>query len=308
MFFKHLKQNWQSGLTVALVAIPLSLSLAVASHATPLQGIITAIWAGLIASLFAGSNYNIIGPTGALSGVVGTFALMHGPEALPMLALVAGVMIFVAYLAKLEHYLVFVPSSTLQGFILGVACIIAFNQLNFALGLSGLHQHEKLVENVAETFMNIGATSLPTLGIFLLFFGGLFALGKLTPKFPGAISLTPIGLLIGYLSTKGMLPFHLQTLGERFGNISPVPFQAPAISFGSHLLLPALTIAIVAILETMISAKVADGMTRTKHHKRKEMFALSLANIGSGHLNSLFSFIFTICFLSCMLMFGKECG
>ena len=80
-----IKANWQSGLTVSLVSIPLSVSLAVASNSTPTAGIITAIWAGLMTSLFGGSNYNIVGPTGALSGILAAYALTHGASALSML-------------------------------------------------------------------------------------------------------------------------------------------------------------------------------------------------------------------------------
>ncbi len=144
--------NWQSGLTVALVSIPLSISLAVASHTTPVVGIVTAIWAGLIASLFGGSHYNVVGPTGALSGIIATFAIINGAEQLPMLAIMAGLMILVAYILRLERYLVLVPSSVIHGFTLGVAFIIAFNQFNFALGLQRLTTHEKFFDHLVEIF------------------------------------------------------------------------------------------------------------------------------------------------------------
>ena len=122
--FDQIKKNWQSGLTVALISIPLSLSLAIASGATPLQGILTAIWAGFIYAFFAGSRYNVVGPAGALSGILALYAFSHGAAALPMLAIVTGVLIYGAYLLRLERYLVFVPASSLHGFTLGVALTI----------------------------------------------------------------------------------------------------------------------------------------------------------------------------------------
>jgi SulP family sulfate permease len=140
--FKNIQNNWKSGITVSLVSIPLSVSLAVASQTSPVIGILTAVWAGLIASIFGGSNYNIIGPTGALSGILAAYALMYGPATLAPLAIVAGIFILIAYIAKLERFLVFVPGSTVQGFTLGVAVIISLGQLNFALGLSHLPKHE----------------------------------------------------------------------------------------------------------------------------------------------------------------------
>lgn len=282
-----IKANWQSGLTVSLVSIPLSVSLAVASNSTPTAGIITAIWAGLMASIFGGSKFNIVGPTGALSGILAAYALTHGASALSMLAIVSAVFIFISYIFKLERYLVFIPASTVHGFTLGVAFIIGLNQMNFAFGLSGLEKHPEFIKNVIETFSHLGQISLPTFGIFALFLFGLFALLKLTPKLPGAITLTPIGILLGYLSVVGRLPFELKTLGMQYADIAPKLFQPFHFFIDSSLFLPALTVAVVAILETMISAKIADGMTGTKYHPRKEVFGLGIANAVSGLLGGI---------------------
>lgn len=282
-----IKANWQSGLTVSLVSIPLSVSLAVASNSTPTAGIITAIWAGLMASIFGGSNYNIVGPTGALSGILAAYALTHGASALSMLAIVSAVFIFISYIFKLERYLVFIPASTVHGFTLGVAFIIGLNQMNFAFGLSGLTKHPEFIKNVVETFSNLSQASLPTFGIFALFLFGLFALLKLTPKLPGAITLTPIGIILGYLSVAGKLPFELKTLGMQYADIAPKLYQPFHFFFDSSLFLPALTVAVVAVLETMISAKIADGMTGTKYHPRKEVFGLGIANAVSGLLGGI---------------------
>lgn len=278
----RLRQNWKSGLTVALVSIPLSVSLAVASQSTPTAGIITAIWAGLLAAIFGGSHYNIVGPTGALSGILAAYALTNGASALSMLAIVSGVFIFIAYIFKLERFLVFVPASTVHGFTLGVAIIIAGNQLNFALGLSGLTVHEHFVENVFETMKHLGSASLTAVICFAISLALLLVLAKKMPKVPGAILLAPLGILLGYLSQSGAINLALQTLGSKYPEIAPKLFAVPEFFFNSSLIVPAITVAVVAILETMISAKIADGMTKTKHNKRKEMFGLGLANIGSG--------------------------
>src|SRR5579859_3081576 len=102
-FSSLISHNWKSGLTVALVSIPLSISLAIASQATPVAGIITAIWAGLIASIVGSSNYNVIGPTGALSGLLASYAITHGSAGLSMLALVTGLFILAVYFLRLER-------------------------------------------------------------------------------------------------------------------------------------------------------------------------------------------------------------
>lgn len=283
----RLRTNWKSGLTVALVSVPLSVSLAVASQATPTMGIVTAIWAGIMAAVFGGSHFNIVGPTGALSGILATYAIVHGAGALPVLALMTGMFILLAYTFRLEKFLIFVPGSAIQGFTLGVAFIIAFNQVNFALGLTGLEQHEHFIDNLAESFAHISQTNLTTFTIFAVFLALMFALLKFIPRIPGAILLAPIGILLGYLSQSGAIAVTTQTLGQKFPDMTAKLFELPHFSFSPSLVSTALAIAVVAILETMLSAKIADGMTRTKHDKRKEMLGLGIANIASGAMGGI---------------------
>lgn len=285
--FENLKNNWKSGLTVALVSIPLSISLAVASGASPVDGIITAIWAGLFASIFGGSNFNIVGPTGALSGILATYAIIHGPGQLSIIAVIAGIFILLAYFLKLERYLVFVPASAIHGFTLGVAIIIALNQLNFATGIVNPVKHERLFDNVAETFRHIGQSDPVTLFVFVAFLGLLFAFLKYIPRVPAVIALTPFGILLGYASSIQAIPIKLQTLQMKFGELSMTLFQAEHWTFNQGMLLPAFAVALIAILETMLSAKIADTMTHTKHDKRKEMLGLGLANMVSGACGGL---------------------
>jgi SulP family sulfate permease len=286
-FVSHLKNNWKAGLTVSLVSIPLSISLAVASGVGPVAGIITAIWAGLIASFFAGSNYNIVGPTGALSGLIAAYVLSNGIAGSSMLALVSGALILVAYFLRLERYLIFVPSSVIHGFTLGVAFIIAFNQSNSALGLTGLPTHERFFDNVVESFAHIGQASWEAFGIFMLFLVALFVFRKVVKKIPGAILLSPLGIVLGYLGQTGRIPLQLDTLGTHFGALSFSLFQTPQFQFSLPLFYTSLTIALIAILETMLSAKIADGMTHTKHNERREMLALGLGNLASGVMGGI---------------------
>lgn len=286
-FASRLKTNWKSGLTVSLVSIPLSISLAVASGVGPVAGIITAIWAGLVASFLAGSNYNIVGPTGALSGLIAAFVLSHGMEGVSMLALMSGVLILVAYFLRLERYLIFIPSSVIHGFTLGVAFIIAFTQSNSALGLKGLPSHERFFDNVLESFAHLGVASWQAFALFTFFLVALFVLRKLVAKVPGAILLSPIGIVLGYLSQTGRIPLQLDTLGTHFGGLSFSLFQIPQFQFSLPLFYTSLTVALIAILETMLSAKIADGMTHTKHNERREMLALGLANLASGAMGGI---------------------
>lgn len=284
MFISRIRDNWRSGITVALISIPLSISLAIASGATPAMGIITAVWAGLLASIFGGSHFNIVGPAGALSGLLAAFALTHGAGLLPMLALCSAVFIFVAYLFKLERYLVLVPATVMHGFSLGVALIIGLGQLNFALGLQNLPKHSEFIANVMTTFAHIPDAHMMTVAVTALFLVLLFAMVYFFPKIPAIIAVTPVGLALGYF---GAGRLGIQTLGDRFSYAPLDLWQFPAFTFDVSILIPALGVAFIAILETLISAKIADMMTDTKFHARKEMLGLSLANIGSGFFGGL---------------------
>lgn len=285
-----IKLNFKSGLTISLISIPVSISLAVASGVDPKLGIITAIWAGLLASFFGGSNYNIIGPTGALSGIIASYVMIHGPEMVNILAIIAGFFIIIAYLFKFEKYLIFIPSSVIHGFTLGVALIIIFSQLNFALGLSSLTKHEKSISNIIETFNNIGNFSYPAIIIFMFFFTCLLLLKRFLPSIPGLILLSPVGILVGYLIKANIIIYNVDTLESKFGQIAPILINKPTINFNflnSSLIISAMIVAFIAIIETMLSAKIADGITKTKHNSRKELFGLGIANIGSGLLGGM---------------------
>lgn len=279
---EKMKNNWKSGLTVSLVSLPLSVSLAVASNATPTMGIITAIWAGFFAALFGGSHYNIVGPTGALSGLLASYALLHGAKSLPMLAIVSGIFILIAWRFRLEKYIKHIPEHTVQGFTIGVAITIAATQLGGALGISTPDNIKHQFDKIIYYFTNLDKIDLVTFFVFFIFLTLLFILKKKTPKFPGAITLSPFGILLGFLSVKELIPVHIKTLGEVFTVISPKLAESTTLFFEPYLLVPALGVALVAIIETGISAAVADKATSTIHNPKKEIFGLGLANIASG--------------------------
>lgn len=281
---KHLRDNWKSGVTVGLVSLPLSISLAIAANASPVMGVITAIWAGFFASLFGGSHYNIIGPTGALSGVLAAYALTHGTEALLVLAVLSGVLCLLAYLLRLEKYLVFIPSSVIHGFTLGVAIIILLSQLNFILGLNGLPEHEGILRNIQETFSHLKEINWPNFILFAVGVGLLFGLAKWLPKWPGTIIVALLGLGVGYGAGYSEV-LSIPTLATKFGELPARIAEKPSIPeivLDSALIKATLTITLIAILETLISGKIADGMTKTKFNARRELLGLGFGNIASG--------------------------
>lgn len=278
----NLKSNIQSAFTVALISIPLLISLAVASGVNPIAGIISGIFAGMMAAFFGGSNFNIVGPTGALSGLIALYALQNGADAVPALAVVTGLFILLAYLFRLERYLIFVPSSVIHGFTLGVASILVLGQINFAFGLKNIPQHEKFIENLIESCKHISEFSWQALLLFTCFFCALFIWRKLVPSIPGAIVFAPIGIGIGYAMKHALIPLQIQTLGDKFGAITFELAQMPHIVLSSQLFVSAGVIALVSIIESMLSAKIADVMTKTKHNTHKEVLGLGLANLVAG--------------------------
>lgn len=282
---KNIKENWKSGITVSLVSLPLSISLAVAANATPVMGVITAIWAGIFAAILGGSHFNIVGPTGALSGLLATYAILYGVGVLPLLAVLSGIIILLFFVFHIDRYIVFIPSSVVHGFTLGVAFIIALNQLNFALGLKGLTVHEKFFENVLESLKHLSQTSFVAVGLFSISLIVLLLFTKFIKKIPGAIVVAFVGIILGMLTSKGILNFPLQTLATKFGELHPTLAALPHFTssmVNMEVLKAAFAVALIAILETLISGKIADGMTKTKFDQRKEVMGLGIANIFSG--------------------------
>lgn len=280
-----IRENWKAGLTVSLVSFPLSISLAIASGATPVMGIITAVWAGLVAALLGGSHFNVVGPTGALSGLLLVVATTYGVMLMPFFTIIVGLFILAIWVLHLDKYIVFIPASVLHGFTLGVAFIIGLNQLNFAFGLSGLPHHELFLINVWESIRHVGQIdpmtfALASSGLILL-----LVLAKRVPKIPWAIVLATGGIVLGYLSSRGILGAELDTLATRYDSLSGSLITLPTFSFSllhSPALLSAAAVALVAVLETLISAKIADASTKTNSDQRREIFGLGAANITSG--------------------------
>lgn len=283
------RENWKAALTVSLVSLPLSISIAIASGATPVQGVLTAIWAGLLAAMFSSSNYNVIGPAGALTAILASYALISGPGSLPLLAVVSGVMILVAWALKLDQYIRYIPSPVVHGFALYVAVSIALNQLNSILGLSGLPKHGEFFANVFETLRHANEAHIPGAVFFLVSLAILFGLVRFMPKVPGAVILAPLAVLAGFAGKMGYLSLEgIATLGDVYPNLAlQFSVQFPHLTLSAGILSAAATVALVAILETEISAKMADVMTKTKHDRSRETLGLAIANIGSGLFGGL---------------------
>jgi len=301
IFTKRVKENWRSGLTVALISVPLSIALSVASGAGPIPGVITGIWATLIAAVLGGNNYNVIGAAGALTTVLFAATLMApgdlGPAVLPFIALISGLIILAVWAIKADRFLYYVPSSIMYGFAAGVAFLIAASQLFDATGLSSLKRTGHFIGDIELYLEHITETNLQALAVFGIFLAAILVWKKYIKALPAVIPVSIAGILFGWFESNFLPAIDLITLGDKFGSFKAA--LAVSLPWGQATALladlesikwvigVAGTVALISILETLITAQIADKVTKTQSSSRKELFGLGLANIGSGIMGGL---------------------
>ncbi len=296
-----LKQNWKAGLTVALISVPLSIALSVASGAGPVPGVIAGIWATVIAGFFGGSNYNIIGAAGALTTVLFAATLAApsglGAAALPLIALASGIIILFIWLIRADRFLYYIPSSIMYGFAGGVAFLIAASQLFDATGLSALKRTGTFIGDVALYVAHSSDTSIAAVSVFAAFLVFILVWKRFIKKLPAVIPAAALGIVFGYITESFFPGTGLITLGDKFGSFAatlvlPVAWDSiPLLFAGSDalgwLFATAGTVALISVLETLITAQIGDKITKTQSSTRKELLGLGLANLGSGAMGGL---------------------
>jgi SulP family sulfate permease len=276
----RLTQDCVAGLTVGLVALPLAMAFGIASGVTPQAGIYTAVVAGFLISALGGSRTQIGGPTGAFVVIVAGIVARFDMSGLVLVTGMAGVMLVVMGLTGLGTAVRFIPRPVVIGFTNGIALLIASTQIKDFLGLQTpavpsefLGRMQVLGEHLATMRWQTITISLVSLAIILL-------LPKLAPRIPGSI----VAL---FAATLAVALFHLpvETIGSKFGGIPQgfPPFALPHFS-SAHIipLLPsAFTVAMLAAVESLLSAVVADGMTGDRHNSNMELVAQGVANLVS---------------------------
>lgn len=275
-----------AGVTVAMVALPLSLAIAIASGADPAKGIVTAIVAGFLISLLGGSRVQIGGPTGAFIVVVYGVIAHHGYDGLVLATLMAGVILLIAGFFRAGNLIQFIPEAVVNGFTIGIAVIIAVSQLKDLFGLGIENLPADFLHKIPALWDARGTLNLAALGIGAVTIALIVLLRKLAPKWPGLI------VAVGATSLAAAL-MHLpvDTIAGRFGalpNHLPVP-TFPEVSLGrlQELLPSALVIAFLAGVESLLSAMVADRMIEGHHRPNAELIAQGAANLGSGLFGGL---------------------
>ncbi len=281
-----LRADAVAGLTVAIVALPLAMALAIASGTTPDKGLHTAIIAGFLISAFGGSRVQIGGPTAAFIPVVFVVIQKFGYGGMILCTLMAGLMLIGAGLLRLGTLMKYMPQPVITGFTAGIAVSIFSSQIKDLLGLRmGAVPAEFLPRWVAYG-KHIASTQPAAVAMAVLGLAVIVTLRRWRPNWPG--------FLIALLVCTGMcVAFALpaETIGSRFGNLpSALPgFEFPHIPFERtfELLPSAFTIAFLAGVESLLSAVVADGMIGGRHRSNAELVAQGVANVGSALFGGL---------------------
>ncbi len=270
-----------AGLTVAIVALPLAMALAIASGTTPDKGLVTAIVAGFLISALGGSRFQIGGPTGAFVVVVFNVIHAHGYDGLVLATLMAGIMLLVAGIARFGDWIKYIPDPVVTGFTSGIAVIIFSSQVGDLFGLSLANLPAEFAAKWMAFWDARDRVNPWAAGVAFGALGVIIAQRRLAPKWPGFLIAVIAASLLVYL-----LQLPVDTIGSRFGGIPgslPMP-QWPEISFArmQELLPSAFTIAFLAGVESLLSAMVADGMTGRRHRSNCELVAQGTANIASA--------------------------
>jgi SulP family sulfate permease len=275
-----------AALTVAIVALPLAMALGIASGATPEQGLITVVVAGLLISLLGGSRLQIGGPTGAFVVIVYDVIEKHGYDGLLVATLMAGGMLVLAGILKLGTYIRHIPATVVTGFTCGIAIIIASSQVRDLFGLTMEKLPGDFIEKWAAFWDARGTFNFAALALAAAGLGIIIALRRYAPKIPAFLVAVVAASLAAMLFS---LP--VETIGTMFGGI-PRAIPAPRLPDIAHadvaaLLPSAFAIAFLAGIESLLSAVVADRMTGHKHRSNTELVAQGIANTASALFGGL---------------------
>ena len=279
---KQLVSDLVAGVIVAIIALPLSIALAIASGVSPEKGLYTAIIAGLVIAMFGGSRVNISGPTAAFATIVAGIVAEHGVDGLLVATIMAGIILILMGVLRLGALIKYIPHTITTGFTSGIALTIVIGQikdflgLTFAPGTNAVETVEKLQAiGQSVTTFNPWALLVGAIGLAIL-----IVWPKISKKIPGSL----IAVLVGTVLVK-LLITDVNTIGDLYTiNASLPAFSLPNFSWEmvQKLLPDAFTIAILAGIESLLSCVVSDGMIKDRHNSNTELIAQGLGNICSG--------------------------
>ncbi|SFC34963.1 SulP family inorganic anion transporter [Butyrivibrio sp. YAB3001] len=279
---KQFAQDLVSGIIVAIIALPLSIALALASGVGPEEGLYTAIVAGFIISFLGGSRVQIAGPTAAFATIVAGIVATKGMSGLALATIFAGVLLILMGVFKLGSLIKFIPYTITTGFTAGIAVTIAIGQIKDFLGLvypAGTSTVET-TEKVSAIIKNIGTFNYQALIVGLICLVIQIFWPKVSKKIPGSL----IAVIVGILMVK-LLGLNVNTIGDLYEIKGQLPtLTLPSFDFNTlrSVAGDGFTIAILAAIESLLSCVVADSMIDSKHRSNMELVAQGVGNIGSA--------------------------
>ncbi len=274
-----------AGIIVAIIALPLSIALALASGVEPQYGIYTAIVAGFLISFLGGSTVQIAGPTAAFATIVAGIVAKNGMDGLVIATIMAGIILVIMGVCKLGKLIKFIPYTITAGFTAGIAVTILIGQLKDFFGVTYMHDEKPIeaIEKIEALIHNASTINYQAIIVGAVCLLVLIVWPFISKKIPGSL----IAVFAGIAMVK-LLKMDVNTIGILYPNLaegSSLPaFSLPSFDLGMvKVLLPdAFTIAILAAIESLLSCVVADGMTNTKHRPNAELVAQGVGNIGSA--------------------------
>ena len=278
--WRNLGADALSGLTVAVVALPLSMAIAIGSGVSPERGLYTAIAGGFIVSLLGGSRFQIGGPAGAFIGLVASVVERHGYDGLALATVVAGLILIAVALLRAGTYIKYIPYPVTVGFTAGIAVIITASQVKDLLGLTIAHEPTALVPRLAAIQQALPTIHGQTVAVALLSVALIVLVRRLRPTWPAFLIA-----VIGAAAVCAAFHLDVATITSRFGAVPrslPAPALPPFSLAKLQAVLPdAISIALLGAIESLLSAVVADGMTGRRHRSNCELGAQGFANIVS---------------------------
>ena len=271
-----------AGLTVAIVALPLSMAIAIASGTGPERGLFTAIVGGFLISALGGSRFQVGGPAGAFIVLVAACVERHGVDGMLLATLLAGLFLTLAGALRLGTFIKFIPYPVTVGFTAGIAVIILASQVKDLLGLSLAGKEPgPLIAKIEALIPALPTISPAAVAVAVLVVGLILGLKRLRPTWPGMLIAVAVASVAA-----GLLGLPVETIGSRFGGIPsmlPAP-RLPDLSWTKvEAVLPdAVAFALLGAIESLLSAVVADGMTGRRHRSNCELVAQGFANIGAA--------------------------
>ncbi len=283
---KQLIKDIISGIIVAIIALPLSIALAIASGVGPEQGLYTAIIAGFFISFFGGSRVQIGGPTAAFVVIIYGIVASYGTDGLIVATILAGIILVIMGICRFGSLIKYIPYTITTGFTCGIAVTLFIGQLKDFFGMDIASVPSEFLDKVIVYAKNISTINLTATLIGLLAVAIMLLWTKVTDKIPGSLVAIVVTTAIAYFAK---LP--VNTIGSVYGKLNSAfpSFHVPSITMNliQQMISPAFTIAVLAAIESLLSAVVSDGMIGDTHKSNAELIGQGLGNIFSGFFGGI---------------------